>query len=69
MLFIQRTADALATFDMIQDVVRGLGSRARLQVIEGGDHSFRVRGKRRPDEEIGKELGELAASFIQEVVA
>jgi hypothetical protein len=52
---------------MIQDVVRGLGSSARLHVIEGGDHSFRVKGKRRPDEEIGQELGEVAATFIKDV--
>jgi len=68
MLFIQGTADGLATFDMIQDVVRGLGAMARLHVIEGGDHSFRVRGKRRPDEEIGKELGEVASGFVKEMV-
>jgi predicted alpha/beta-hydrolase family hydrolase len=69
MLFIQGTADALANFEMIQDVVRGLGSLARLHVIEGGDHSFRAKGKRRPDEEIGQELGEVAATFVKEVVA
>ena len=68
LLFIQGTADGLATFDMIQDVVRGLGSTARLHVVEGGDHSFRVRGKRRPDEEVGKELGEVAADFVKEMV-
>jgi uncharacterized protein len=68
MLFIQGTADPLASFDMIQEVVRGLGSRARMHVVEGGDHSFRVRGKRRPDEEIGRELGEVAAGFVTEVV-
>jgi predicted alpha/beta-hydrolase family hydrolase len=67
MLFIQGTADPLASFDMIQDVARGLGSLARLHAIEGGDHSFRVRGKRRPDEEIGDELGQVAAAFIKEV--
>jgi uncharacterized protein len=66
MLFIQGTADPLATFDMIRDVVDGLGSRARLSVVEGGDHSFRVRGARRPDDEIGRELGRVAADFIAE---
>jgi predicted alpha/beta-hydrolase family hydrolase len=69
MLFIQGTTDPLASFDMIQVVVHGLGSLARLHVIDGGDHSFRVRGKRRPDEEIGRELGEVAAAFVKEVVA
>jgi len=68
MLFIQGTSDSLATFDMIRDVVKGLGPLARLHVVEGGDHSFRVRGARRPDEEIGRELGQVAAAFIEEVV-
>jgi hypothetical protein len=68
MLFIQGTSDPLATFAMIQDVVRGLGKLARLHVVEGGDHSFRVRGARRPDEEIGRDLGGVAAAFIKDVV-
>jgi predicted alpha/beta-hydrolase family hydrolase len=68
MLFIQGTADSLANFALIQKVVQRLGSRARLHVVESGDHSFRVRGARRPDEEIGRELGSVAAGFIADVV-
>lgn len=68
MLFIQGTADALATFSMVEEVVRDLGALARLHVIEGGDHSFRVRGARRPDDEIGRDLGGVAAAFVREVV-
>lgn len=68
MLFIQGTADSLATFDLIEKLVHRLGSLARLHAVEGGDHSFRVRGARRPDGERGKELGTVAASFIHAVV-
>jgi predicted alpha/beta-hydrolase family hydrolase len=68
MLFIQGTKDPLASISMIQDVVKGLGSRARLHEVEGADHSFRVRGVRRSDDEIGQALGEVAAAFISEVV-
>jgi predicted alpha/beta-hydrolase family hydrolase len=68
MLFIQGTADSLADFGLMQALVERLGSKARLHVVEGGDHSFRVRGRRRPDEEIGRELGGVAASFIRDVV-
>jgi hypothetical protein len=68
MLFIQGTADPLARFDLVEEVAGKLAPAARLHVIEGGDHSFRVRGQRRPDEEIGQELGEVAASFVREVV-
>ncbi len=69
MLFIQGTDDALARFDLIEELVRRLGSRARLHAVKGGDHSFRVRGARNPDAETGKDLGAVAAEFIREVLA
>jgi predicted alpha/beta-hydrolase family hydrolase len=68
MLFIQGTSDALATFSLVEGVVRSLGARARLHAIEGGDHSFRVRRRKRPDDEIGRDLGAIAAAFVHEVV-
>jgi predicted alpha/beta-hydrolase family hydrolase len=68
MLFIEGTKDPLARFDLIQDLVKRLGSKARLHVVEGGDHSFRVRGAKRTDDEIGRELGAVAAGFIADVV-
>ena len=67
MLFIEGTSDSLARFDLIQDVVKRLGPGARLHPVEGGDHSFRVRGKKRDDREIGEELGAIAAPFIKEI--
>lgn len=69
MLFIQGTQDALARFDLIESLVGRLGSRARLHAVEGGDHSFRVRGAKRPDGEIGRELGGVAAVFIRGVLS
>lgn len=66
MLFIQGTADALARFDLVEDTVRSL-QQAQLHAIEGGDHSFRVRGKKRPDAEIGRDLGGIAADYIRDV--
>ena len=68
MLFIQGTADPLANFDLIQALMGRLGPTAHLHVVEGGDHSFRVRGHRRPDDEIGRELGAVAAQFVHNVV-
>jgi predicted alpha/beta-hydrolase family hydrolase len=68
MLFIQGTQDALARFDLIEELVSRLGSQARLHAVEGGDHSFRVRGAKRPDGEIGRELGGVAAGFIRNVL-
>ena len=68
MLFIQGTSDPLARFDLIQTLVHRLSGRATLHVVEGGDHSFRLRGARRPDEEIGRELGAAAAAFVRDIV-
>jgi hypothetical protein len=33
--------------------------------VEGGDHSFRVKGKGLSDEETGRLLGSVTARFIQ----
>ena len=42
MLFLQGTRDEFAQLDLLQQVVRGLGDRATLHLIEEGDHSFKV---------------------------
>ncbi|HLQ22180.1 MAG TPA: alpha/beta family hydrolase [Gemmatimonadales bacterium] len=68
MLFIQGTEDSLANFAMIRTLVERLQPWARLHTLQGADHSFRVRGRRRPDDDIGRELGGVAAEFIREVV-
>jgi predicted alpha/beta-hydrolase family hydrolase len=69
MLFMQGTADSLATFELMGKLVARLGPLARLHPIQGGDHSFRVRGAKRPDQEIGTELGAVAADFIRETLS
>jgi len=57
MRFLQGTRDPLADLKLLRPVCRRLGGRAELQVIEGGDHSFRVpRRMGIPDEEIHKRL-------------
>ena len=66
MLFIQGSRDPFARQDLLSEVVAKLGSRARLSVIQGGDHSHRVPG--RADEETTRELGAIAAEFIRELV-
>ncbi|MDP8956673.1 MAG: dienelactone hydrolase family protein [Actinomycetota bacterium] len=68
MLFIQGDADSLARFDLVERVVKRLKPLARLHRIEGGDHSFRVRGAKRQDVDIGLQVGKVAASFIRQVV-
>ena len=47
MLFLQGTRDPFARTELLEGVLERLGDRATLVPVEGGDHSFRVRGRRR----------------------
>lgn len=42
MLFLQGTRDEFADLDLLRKVLQGLGDRAKLHLIEEGDHSFKV---------------------------
>ncbi len=42
MLFLQGTRDTFAQLALLQQVVKSLGKRATLSLIEGGDHSFKA---------------------------
>jgi predicted alpha/beta-hydrolase family hydrolase len=65
MLFLQGTDDAFARWDVLEGVLKKLGRWAQVHKVEGGDHSFRVKGARKPDEETGRLLGSVAARFVQ----
>jgi uncharacterized protein len=69
MLFLQGTCDALARLDLMEAVVSRLGPLARLHVVPGADHSFRVPDARgRFDRDAGIELGQIASRYVREVV-
>lgn len=42
MLFIQGTRDALASLDLLKPVIKKIGKKAELFIIQGADHSFHV---------------------------
>ena len=42
MLFVQGSRDAFGTKEEIRGVIKKLGLPAKLYVVEGGDHSFKV---------------------------
>jgi predicted alpha/beta-hydrolase family hydrolase len=67
MLFLQGTADPFANSAALRPVLARLGDRAVHVAIEGGDHSFRVRGRHNDDRAIGAELAACAGSFIHRV--
>lgn len=67
MLFMHGTGDPFAKPELLGKVIDKLGSRAEDVPIDGGDHSFNVRGRKRDAREVGAELAELAAPFVRRV--
>jgi predicted alpha/beta-hydrolase family hydrolase len=67
MLFLQGTRDPFAKPELLEKVVGKLGDRATLERVEGGDHSFRVRGVKADDRGIGASLAAVAAPFVRHV--
>jgi uncharacterized protein len=73
MLFLQGTRDQLASLDLLQALVRKLGSRATLHLADEADHSFHVPARSgRKDAEVRSELlqalSEWAAVMIERAV-
>jgi predicted alpha/beta-hydrolase family hydrolase len=65
MLFLQGTRDALAELPLLQQVVSGLGRRAKLVLAEDADHSFHVPAKSgRKDAEVLAALLDTAAAWM-----
>ena len=70
LLFLQGTRDALADLDELRPVLKRLGRRATLHVVEGGDHSFHVpKRSGRSDEDVIAELAQRVASWLTELPA
>ena len=65
MLFLQGTRDALAELSLLEPVVKGLGSRAALHLLEGADHSFHVlKSSGRNDREVLAEILDAFAAWV-----
>jgi len=68
LLFLEGTRDPFAQEKQVAKVMKKLGSRAELHAVEGGDHSFNVRGVKRDPREVGASLAEVAGPFVRRVV-
>ena len=69
MLFLQGTRDALAELRLLEPVVKSLGSRARLHLVEGADHSFHVlKSSGRNDREVMTEVLDAFAAWVDGIV-
>ena len=62
MLFLQGTRDDFAALKLLQPLVKRLGKRATLHLVEGGDHSFRVLTKS------GRSEGEVMREVVSTIV-
>src|SRR5438094_4096118 len=70
MLFLQGDRDEFADLTLLQPVVKRLGDRATLHLVDGGDHSFHVlKRSGKPDaavmDEIADEIAERSAQAVQ----
>lgn len=68
MLFLQGTRDPFAKPELLATVLGGLGDRVTLVPIEGGDHSFNVRGVKADARAVGAGLAGHAGPFVRRVV-
>lgn len=65
MLFLSGTRDELATLDLIEPVVKGLGKRATLHKIDTANHSYKVLKKTRTsDEDVFIEMARVTREWI-----
>jgi predicted alpha/beta-hydrolase family hydrolase len=65
MLFLSGTNDGLASLDLLRPVVKTLGRRATLTLLDGADHSFHVPAKSgRKDTDVLAEALDAAAKWM-----
>ena len=61
MLFLQGTRDEFADLPLLEPVVKSLGARATLHLVDGGNHSFAV--PKSTGRTAGEVLDELAEAL------
>jgi predicted alpha/beta-hydrolase family hydrolase len=67
MLFLQGSRDDLASLDLLTPLVKQLGDRAKLVVVEHADHSFHAPAKSgRKDPEVMTEVLAALAAWVDE---
>jgi uncharacterized protein len=70
MLFVQGSRDTLGTPDELRPIVTSLAPPADLYVVEGGDHSFKVRkGGDVSQQDIYRAIQDHIAAWLREMVA
>ncbi len=68
MLFLEGTRDAFADLRLLRPVIKKLGRKATLKVVETADHSFHVlKSAGKTDAEVLRELAQRVATFSGEL--
>jgi predicted alpha/beta-hydrolase family hydrolase len=67
MLFVQGSRDPFGTPSELEPVLRTLQPPARLHVVEGGDHSFKVRGAAVSQEDIHRAVLDAIAGWVRDL--
>ena len=66
-LGVRAAGDDFAGLDLLRPIVQGLGDRATLHVVEGGDHSFKVlKRSGRTDADVLSELADTITAWTRE---
>jgi predicted alpha/beta-hydrolase family hydrolase len=69
LLFLQGTRDEFATLPLLHPLIRRLGERATLKLIQDADHSFHVpRRSGRTDDQVRTEMLEGLAEWADTVL-
>src|SRR6059058_3339461 len=69
MLFLQGDRDEFADMKLLKPVVKRLGERAKLHLVEGGDHSFKVlKRSGRTDADVMSELADAMVRWAAGIV-
>lgn len=68
-LFLQGTRDSLANLDLISSVIEKIGKTAHLQILQGGDHSFKTRKMDGiSEDEVYKWLADSVLAFLEDII-
>jgi predicted alpha/beta-hydrolase family hydrolase len=69
LLFVQGTRDTLAELKLLEPVVKSLGRKATLHIVDGGDHSFHVPARSgRKDSEVMTEICDALAAWVERII-
>jgi len=65
MLFVQGTRDKLAELELLEPVVKRLGTAASLHLVQQADHSFHVPARSgRNDRDVMEEINDTLTRWI-----